>query len=155
MCPVFYNIKDWLELFAYIATIMGAIGAIIAIGVIFKNRVAAKNIQIEFSIYPEHIRDGYLEIQNFTDNEFSIISCKLKVDKETFNLNAAINPRELYSQFSEVSNVYVGPHSIQVIYRISSDIPIEKLKQAKLIINTTQGKLVYKLNRRGTIHFLN
>ena len=153
MSNEFYIVKDCFELIAYISTTLGVVSIIFAIIVLIKNRLTSKNVQIELTTYSFEISNANLEIQNFTDKAFSIISCQLKTNRKEYKVYAPTNPTQFNSTLTEVNNIFVGPHCIETIYRIFSDMPITELKRAKIEINTTQGKLIYRLNHRKRVHF--
>lgn len=156
MCNDFYIIKDWLELIAYIATIVGVISVFIAVITIFKNKPTKKHFKVEFIFKQTALTikgiliTAELDFINFTNKEFNVTAVLLCVNGERFPVMVRSNYNEVHTTL--LKNIQLTSHSSASINECFIYLPESlSILSAFLEVETTVGDFIYGVDV-GQLH---
>lgn len=152
----FYIIKDWLELFAYIATILGAIGVIIGGITLIRNIPTKRKFVVKFKIIKAFWRfadiclSAETSLANYTDKDFSIISVILCINNIDYTVCTQPIPQK---EFVPISDIHCAAHSSQIFKPCYIEIPQDLIFRSTILkVKTTVGDFVYRVSVREIIN---
>ena len=147
--------REWLGLFADLATCLTVVSVLIAVIVLSKNRATKRTIRVDFSAKKFGLVQNSLcliadiDILNFTDREFFVVSIFLRVKGETFIMQKKELIGNGFIDYVPMKNIPICSHGAVTLSPVFFIGNVPQSGKATLEVQTTERNFVYSVNLRA------